>query len=60
MHTAVLHISDLQSQVVKGRQVFRHSINAHFKYRVGRKRMASLHSRGHISYQKVNSRRTEF
>ena len=41
----MLHISALQIQVVKGRQSFRHSIHAHFTYRVGGKhckRMASL------------------
>ena len=40
------YISALQSQVVNGRQLFRHSIRAHFTYRVGGKhckRMASLY-----------------
>ena len=53
MHTAVhammLHVSALQNQVVKGRQSFRHSIRAHFTYRVGGKhckRMASLYKHG--------------
>ena len=53
MHAAthlymMLHISALQIQVVKGRQLFRHSIHAHFTYHVPRgrkrcKRMASLY-----------------
>ena len=34
----MLHISALQSQVVKGRQSFGHSIHAHFTYRVPRGR----------------------
>ena len=52
----MLHISALQRQVAKDRQLFGHSIRT---YRVGGKhckRMASLygkHSRGRISYLKV-------
>ena len=41
--------ASLQSQVVKGRQLFRHRIHAHFTYRVGGKhckRMASLYNMG--------------
>ena len=59
----MLHISALQSQVVKGRHLFRYSVHAHFTYRVGGKhckRMASLrkhgkHSRGyHILSESEN------
>ena len=42
----MLHISALQGQVVNGRQSFRHTIRAHFTYRVGGKhckRIASLY-----------------
>ena len=60
----MLHISALQSQVVQGRQLFRHGIHAHFTYREqrGRKTLQThgfpiqtygKHSRGHISYLKV-------
>ena len=41
MRTAVhlmLHVSALHSQLVKGRQLFRHSIHAHFTYHVLRVR----------------------
>ena len=60
----MLHISALQSEMVMGRQLFRHSIHVHFTYHVprGRKTLQThgfliqtygKHSRGHTSYLKV-------
>ena len=58
----MLHVSALQSQVVKSRQVFRYSLHAHVTYHVGGKhckRMASPYKHmgntigGHTSYLKV-------
>ena len=47
----MLHISALQSKVVKGRLLFRHSIHAHFTYLVPRGRKTLRDTYPHLKSQ---------